>query len=254
MTIKENRLASLFKARQQVLQGGFAELRAASEHSAAKGDGFETAWRKVLTETLPGRYFVEKGFAYDTKGEISDEIDILILDRQYSPLFFNDSGRFVVPAESIYAAIEVKPTINAAHMQYASEKARSIRTLHRTTTPIPHMAGTAGPKDPHHIICGLIGESVDWTPPFGNPFAMSFDAEEPDGQLDFAMGLSAGCFWKRRYLIKSQEEYETNSEQIEFSGDLSLLTFSMILCEQLRLAGTVPALSYEAYLKAAGAI
>ena len=98
----------------------------------------------------------------DADGNCSQQIDIVVFDRQYSPFMYKTSGYQVVPRESVYAVIEVKQDMNKAHMEYAGAKAASVRELACTSVAIPHVSGVAAAKVPFHIPAGLITLDCDW--------------------------------------------------------------------------------------------
>src|SRR3546814_8384516 len=85
-----------------------------------------------LHDALP-IYEARKGFVVDSRGVFSQQIDVIIHDRQYSPFVFTFKGTDVVPAESVYAVFEAKQELTAAYIRYAGEKAASVRRLHRTS-------------------------------------------------------------------------------------------------------------------------
>jgi Domain of unknown function (DUF6602) len=56
---------------------------------------------------------VASAHVVDSGGKFSEQIDVVVYDRQYSPLIFEIEGEKVIPAESVYAAFEAKQTMNA---------------------------------------------------------------------------------------------------------------------------------------------
>ena len=54
------------------------------QHPTAQGDGTELCWLEMLQKYLPQRYKAKKAFVLDSMGNISEQIDIVIFDRQYS--------------------------------------------------------------------------------------------------------------------------------------------------------------------------
>lgn len=84
----------------------------------------------------------------DSTGAFSEQIDVLVYDRQYSPFIFKYNGQTIVPSESVYAVFEAKQTINAEMVKYAQDKVKSERRLHRTSLPIPHAGGTYAATTP----------------------------------------------------------------------------------------------------------
>ncbi len=107
-------------------------------HPVTKGDASESEWINMLTSYLPSRYRADRAFVIDCEGNVSDQIDIVIYDRHYSPFILKQGGSTYIPAESVYAVIEVKPTLNKKNVEYASKKANSVRILKRTTATIVH--------------------------------------------------------------------------------------------------------------------
>ena len=138
-------------------------------HPGTKGEASELNWCNMLGKYLPARYRVSKAFVLDSEGQLSEQIDIAIYDRQYSPFLFNEDGALYVPAESIYAVFEVKQELNRSHVKYAGEKAASVRRLVRTTAPITHAGGVFEAKNPNPIIAGILCLESSWNPPLGAP-------------------------------------------------------------------------------------
>ena len=106
-----------------------------------KGDASEGVWLDLLHRYLPKRYQAAKAHVVDSAGTFSEQIDVVVFDRQYSPFIFEFEGQTVIPAESVYGVFEAKQTINADLVKYAQGKVESVRRLHRTSLPIPHAGG-----------------------------------------------------------------------------------------------------------------
>jgi hypothetical protein len=162
-------------------------------HPGTKGDATETVWLKLLQEYLPLRYRAEKGHVVDSKGKFSDQIDVLVFDRQYSPFIFDYEGQKILPAESVYAVFEAKQTINAGLIDYAHKKVASVRGLHRTSLPIPYAAGTYPPKPLSPILGGYLALDSDWKPPLGPPLAAALTTG-PETRLDLGCIAAHGIF------------------------------------------------------------
>src|SRR5438445_820099 len=61
-------------------------------HPGAQGQAGEDQWLHWFERHLPERYRVAKAFVVDSRGNRSDEIDVVVYDRQYSPLLFHQGG------------------------------------------------------------------------------------------------------------------------------------------------------------------
>jgi hypothetical protein len=134
------------------IESRLANARKTLGHSVTKGDASEGVWLKMLQTYLPKRYQAARAHVVDSAGAFSEQIDVLVFDRQYSPFIFEFDGQTVVPAESVYAAFEAKQTITAGEVKYAKRKVASVRRLNRTSLPIPHAGGVFDPKTPAHIL------------------------------------------------------------------------------------------------------
>jgi hypothetical protein len=67
----------------------------------------------LLDTYLPKRYQVATAHVVDSEGNFSDQIDVVVFDRQYSPFIFSYQGQTIIPAESVYGVFEAKQTLNA---------------------------------------------------------------------------------------------------------------------------------------------
>lgn len=208
-------------------------------HPVGTGDEAEGNWTQMLAGHLPWRYqVVDKCFVVDHRGEVSDEIDLLLCDRQYTTLVFRAGARLFVPAEAVYAVFEVKPRINLAHVDYAAEKVASVRRLSRTSAPVVHAGGRHDePKEPAHIIGGLLTTGSDWNPPLGSSFESALETHAGDHRLDIGCVVHAGGW---------QTEVESQSVRVEASQpEEALVYFYLRLLAMLQQVGTVPAMDFE---------
>jgi hypothetical protein len=165
------------------------------EHASTMGAATEKEWLNLFHRYLPQRYRATPAFVIDSAGNRSRQIDIAIYDNLYSPMLFpHDAGQHI-PAESIYAVFEVKPTISKQWVRDAAEKAASVRQLRRTTVPV--IAGgksrQAIPLQP--ILAGLLATSSVWTestfPENVREAVLSID---PAARLDLGCSLEHGSF------------------------------------------------------------
>ena len=113
----------------QLAVGGFFE------HPSAAGTAAERHWLNLFDRYLPKRYRATPAFIIDSEGRRSRQIDIAIFDNLCSPLLFPHASGLHVPAESVHAVFEVKPTFSRQWIREAGEKAASVRALNRTSIP-----------------------------------------------------------------------------------------------------------------------
>lgn len=212
--------------------------RASFGHPVTKGDASEGVWLELLKTYLPQRYQAAKATVVDSAGSFSDQIDVVVFDRQYSPFIFHFEGQTVIPAESVYAVFEAKQSINAAQVGYARDKVSSVRRLHRTSLPIPHAGGTFPPKPLPHILGGLLTFESDWKPALGQPLTDALAGGYADSRLDLgcvATHGTFGCDAGGCYTIIPQGKPAT--------------AFLLELIARLQASATVPMIDVRAYAR-----
>jgi hypothetical protein len=130
----------------------------------------------------------------DSQGTFSEQIDVVVFDRQYSPFIFRYEDQTIIPAESVYAVFEAKQTINAEQLAYAQKKVESVRRLHRTSLPIPHAGGVYPPKLLTPILGGLLTFESDWNPPLGVALIAALEDGTGERRLDLGCVAAHGIF------------------------------------------------------------
>lgn len=166
---KDNKLTELFSVLQKEMLSK-AEFSPVLNHTTDQGDNTEKSWLNWFNKYLPQRYKANKATVIDSKGNISQQIDLVIYDAQYSYLAFNQNNILYIPAESVYAVFEVKQDLSKEHMEYAGHKAESVRKLYRTSSAIPYVNGMYQPKELHRILAGILTTRSGWKEPFKEPF------------------------------------------------------------------------------------
>jgi hypothetical protein len=230
-------LARILADLHQDIERRLASARATLGHSVAKGSASERVWLELLQTYLPQRYQAQGAFVVDSHGKFSEQIDVVIFDRQYSPFIFKFEGELVIPAESVYGVFEAKQAINGAQVEYAQKKVASVRRLHRTSLPIPHAGGVFPPKPLPHIVGGLLTFESDWSPALGDALTTALQAA-PEGRLDLgcvAAHGTFGCDLDGCYKITP--------------GGKPATAFLLELIARLQASATVPMIDVRAYAK-----
>ena len=231
-------LSVLLSGLHDEIEQKLATARKAFQHPGTKGDASEGVWLEMLETYLPKRYQATKGHVVDSTGGISDQIDVLIFDRQYSPFIFEFQGQIIIPAEAVYAAFEAKQSINAAQVEYAQKKIASVRRLHRTSLPIPTAMGVLPPKPLHHIIGGLVTFESDWDPQLGKPLLDALAGQKEDGRLDLGCVAAHGIFM-----------CDDDGCHVATPLAKAATAFLFELIARLQTCATVPMIDIRAYAK-----
>ncbi|OQA85957.1 MAG: hypothetical protein BWY31_01576 [Lentisphaerae bacterium ADurb.Bin242] len=208
-------------------------------HNGDRGEVNELFFIDFLRRYLPNRYTVEKAIVLDHTGAVSDSIDIVVFDRQYTPTLLDNNHHRYVPAEAVYAVFECKPTINKGYLEYAAKKAASVRKLKRTSISIHHAGGTYPPKEPFHIVAGILSINVDWeSGVFGEPFEAVHSYLTGDEQLDCGFAAYGASF----DIYDGKYSYGPRQNALAY--------FAFRLLAKLQTLATVPAVNWQAYANA----
>lgn len=263
-------LKNLFSGLQNQM---FAQLSTNREfilHPGSKGDSLEDTWIEWLRKYLPNRYCIDKAFVIDSTGQLSDQIDLVIYDQQYTPFVLVQNGVHYIPAEGVYAVFEVKPDFNGSikssgeninYIEYAGRKIESVRRLKRTTTSIIDRGTKYDPRPLTKIVGGILAST--------NTIKKKETLENHLTSLSGLQGIDIGCavdygtFFidhsgeedtKTTDYMKRITDYYNNRtvNSIEFSkADISLVSFFFQLMRYLQQSiGTVAAIDLSEYSKA----
>lgn len=210
-------------------------------HPTARGDIGEGAWREVLARFLPHRYQVSKAFVLDARGQTSEQIDVVIHDRHFCPLLFEEQGECYIPAESVFAVFEVRPQLERRVVEYARAKVRSVRRLHRTSRSLVDRGEERAPRVPFEIIDGVLTVESGWSPQFGGPLVDALDAGEAEGRLQLGCALKHGAF---------EASYGADGPELAVSEDEGALLFFLLrLFHGLQEIGSPMAIGLREYTR-----
>jgi hypothetical protein len=206
-------------------------------HAGDRGEANELHFIDFLRKYLPNRYTVEKASVLDSDGNVSHSIDIVVFDRQYTPtLLDNDKHRYV-PAEAVYAVFECKPKIDKGYLEYAAEKAASVRRLKRTSVEIHHAGGTFPAKKLFDIVAGVLAVDVDWKDGFGETFRQVHEKLPKEGAIDCGFAATGASF----------DTFAGDGAYTFGPAENALAHFAFRLLWKLQSLATVPAVDWMAY-------
>lgn len=228
---KSKALMTLFQAKQKSMLIDLGATRKGVDHAPTMGNASQKRWQKLLREHLPKRYEIDEAHIIDSNGKQSEQIDLVIYDRQYANLAVNQDGILYLPVESVYAVCEIKQNITKKHLEYAGKKIESVRKLKRTSVPILQMNGIAVRKKPMPIIGCCIAIKSDYKPAYGATFSKNLNGLKANKKIDLIFSLKDGL-------------YKGNQ-----SANMGLVEFLYVLLSRLQKMGNAPAIDFESYLK-----
>lgn len=264
---KSNSIHKLFIGLQSQMEAQLTTNRAVIPHAPSKGAALENVWIEWLRKYLPNRYNVDSAFVIDSEGNLSEQIDLVIYDQQYTPFIFIQDGVKYVPAEGVYAVFEVKPDLDGPvksggesmnYIQYAGKKVASVRRLKRTSAQIIDRGFSKPPRSLTKIIGGILTNE--------NSIVKKKTIEKHlksilgIGSLDMGCCVGYGSFiieydTKEDLAIEDfnnriHSYYDSRQiESVDFvSKDKALVSFFLQLSRYLQQSiGTVAAIDFAAY-------
>jgi hypothetical protein len=235
-------LHAAFAGTEETLSAALRTARQVAGHPTVQGDGTEMHWQEVLKASLPNRYQVSRAIVIDSKGGQSEQIDLVVRDQHFSPLFWEWGGHLYVPAESVYAVFEVKPELSRDNILYAAAKISSVRNLHRTSSSFGWAMGTMPARNVEElppILGGFLAGASRWSPAFADPFRLALADGEAPGALDLGCVLGHGAF---------EIPHGAGSETVAVSDPgIALVSFMLTLLRRLQGLGSAPGIDYDAY-------
>lgn len=234
-------LKKIFLGLQTEMIAKLRNTRANVKHPTSKGNVTESSWRRLLENYLPKRYAVESAFVIDSNGNISEQIDLVIFDRHFSPFLFHEDGAIYIPAESVYAVFEIKQEATIANLLYAAKKAESVRKLTRTSATITHAGGKFPAIAPKEIIAGFLALTTN-----GKEASISHAFTEKLKKLPPDQRINLACILERGAVSLNLPENAPVQIQV-FPKEQALINFFLSLLFKLQALGSVPAMDIEAY-------
>lgn len=231
-------LIEALEAEQRMLSCQLDLSKRSITHDGVMGEINEQTFISFFAKYLPGRYNISSGIIIDSAGKTSDQIDVVIYDRQYTPTLLDQHDHRFIPAEAVYCILEAKPKIDRSYLEYASKKAQSVRKLIRTTIPIPHAGGTYQPKKLFQIIAGIIAIDSGWT----NGIECSY-LEETIKSFAGSDETSLQC----GVALNDKAFFAVDGNFTYSSSKCSLAFFLFRLLNNLQSLGTVPAIDWNQY-------
>lgn len=120
-----------FRGVSKKLKAHIEDISSSFGHSGEQGASNERIFEKFLQDYLPGRYSVGRGKILARNDSDTDQIDVIIYDRQRNSPLYTEEGFLAAGVESVYGVVEVKTTLNKDELRDANKKARSVLTKPR---------------------------------------------------------------------------------------------------------------------------
>ena len=105
-------------------------------HPGEFGTYRERVFKSLIKKYIPARYDVGTGFIITSKGNVSTQCDLIIFDKENTPILENEEQRFF-PVESVVGVIEVKSNITKKEFTEALRKLSEVKKLREDASGAP---------------------------------------------------------------------------------------------------------------------
>jgi hypothetical protein len=230
-------LPRLMEGLQERVERDLRLARQLIGHAPTMGEASQSVWIKLFGNYLPERYQVRAATIVDSEGNFSDQIDVVIYDRQYSPLLLHADEQVVIPIEAVYAVFESKQELKIEFVLYAQRKVASVRRLRRTSVKVPTINGRFI-KEPQPILGGYLALDSGNRTSLTGAVLETLKQDQGPGRLDLGCIAALGTFGCG------------GADSVTATPDKhAATTFLLELMSRLQACGTVPAIDYRAYAK-----
>lgn len=117
----------------KILEGYFEQSKNIL-HNGSKGTVRENIVNKVIRPFLPACYGLSGGEAFDSEGNTSKQLDLVVYDSVFSYIIPYIDNYIQFPCESIYGNIEIKSFLNKDELMKAIDNIKSMKGLKREGT------------------------------------------------------------------------------------------------------------------------
>jgi hypothetical protein len=125
-------VGEILRSYSRKLLHDFREGVKTSNFAFDRGIPREKAVREFLGARLPQRYAVGEGLVVDAEGGQSQQCDVVIYDRERTPVLSTETAMNIWPFEAVYAVAQVKSKLTRTELESAVANIASFKALSRT--------------------------------------------------------------------------------------------------------------------------
>jgi len=199
-----------FKKSADVL---LAEYERSKDQEASANVGYnrELFCRKFLSRVLPPRLTVRRGEIWDSQGNKTGQLDVVILRDDTPSLAFGEADAFL--AEGVFGVIEVKSNLTRTKLQEALTTLKRVKSLKLTGG---EAMITAGPVLNRPLRCVFAYKGATW-----EIILQELSKPENDDVADLICFLERGAIISRGLLLK----WENNAPFYVWNGKAASLAW-----------------------------
>ena len=112
MSKENHKIIKNIKENYRGLEEGIVnQLYFKGHHGSTTGSYREKIWKEMFAGIIPKKFVIEQSvFLIDSKGNVSNEVDLAIFDETYTPYIFRYYNLKFIPIEAVAVVVECKST------------------------------------------------------------------------------------------------------------------------------------------------
>lgn len=249
-------LENVFRAINKKMILDFQEISSEIEHRGSKGKVREIEIvYEYLSKYVPGNIGIANGEIISTNDQVSNEIDIILFEKNSTPYLLKKEGYQIFPIECVYSVIEVKSFLDKSQIEDSFKKILKVKNM-----PKLSFEPQKGPIITH---TNLYDSEWQFFPTVG--FVIAYDSIDLktlnqhledlnnihpiEKRIDSVWVLNKGMivnFNTENEMIELAPNSKTITRPIMSENPLMLLTIQL---QSILLSGFMPHFNLKSYLK-----
>lgn len=258
MSTGDNKIIKNIKKNYASLEEGIVnQLYFEGHHGSTIGHYREQIWRDMFKNMVPKKFVIEQSvFLIDSKGNVSNEVDLAIFDETYTPYIFRYYDLKFIPIEAVAVVVECKSKSmglenlenwakSISDLKTSSSQRAFVRTINKITSDtVPTQSATR----PLRILCCL---NEKYEAGVGKIFDVVIRAQEEEKKLKITWNEEQkdlyDWYWCLNHADKAEKdikgkkqvkaaEYNLNHYKVlSGNSELPLMSFNFQLNQILML-------------------
>lgn len=186
-------------------------------HGTETGTLREDIWLQLFEQIIPKKFYIEHSiFIIDSNGNISREIDLAIVDQNYTPYIFQYGRLKFIPIEAVAAVVECKSKSSSSILEWL----KSVIALRTSPDSIARMANGIVIKGELHNVNYRDKEATSQPKSEGTAPKTKADCDKPQTSQTSTRPIRIFCGYQSEYKPKDFDFYliakdENNYKRIE---------------------------------------
>lgn len=228
MNSENSKIIKHIKENYKSLEEGIVnQLYFEGNHPGITGSYREKIWKEMFKGIIPKKFVIEQSvFLIDSKGNVSNEVDLAIFDETYTPYIFRYYNLKFIPIEAVAVVVECKSTsMTKTGLEDWSNSISDLKTsssqqsFARMATMISRSVPTQSATRPLRILCCL-NEREECLPEKNEKFDVVIRARKDEKKLSINWNEDKKNLFEWYQCLNHAEGTGENTKDISGKEDL----------------------------------